>query len=42
VCVDNPGGCHQVGEKCTTTADCCNTSGTVQCIGGVCQETTPQ
>jgi hypothetical protein len=42
VCVDNPGGCHQVGEKCTTTADCCNTSGTVQCIGGVCQETMPQ
>ncbi|HTQ41429.1 MAG TPA: hypothetical protein VMI75_01650 [Polyangiaceae bacterium] len=42
VCVDNPGGCHQVGEKCTTTADCCNSSGTVQCIGGVCQETMPQ
>jgi hypothetical protein len=42
VCVNNPGGCHQVGEKCTTTADCCNTGGTVQCVGGLCQQTMPQ
>jgi hypothetical protein len=39
VCVDNPGGCHQTGEKCTTSSDCCATSDS--CIGGICQETSP-
>ncbi len=39
VCVNNPGGCHQVGEKCTTTADCCNAGSDVACNAGICQNT---
>ncbi len=39
VCVDQPGGCHQIGEKCTTGADCCNAGMGVDCIAGVCQKT---
>jgi hypothetical protein len=42
VCVDNAQGCHQVGEKCTTTADCCGAASNVSCAGGVCQQTTPK
>jgi hypothetical protein len=41
VCVNNPGGCHQTGETCTTTSDCCDSSSGVSCIGGICQETKP-
>ena len=39
VCVDQPGGCHQLGEKCATSADCCNAGAGVACIAGVCQKT---
>ena len=39
VCVDQPGGCHQIGEKCTTGADCCNAGVGVDCVAGVCQKT---
>jgi len=42
VCVDNGSGCSQVGEKCTTSADCCSSGGSVQCVGGICQQTAPQ
>jgi hypothetical protein len=41
VCVTSPGGCHQVGEACTTSADCCNDGMGVSCIGGICQQTMP-
>ncbi|HEY1956872.1 MAG TPA: hypothetical protein VGH28_14730 [Polyangiaceae bacterium] len=37
VCVPPPGGCSQVYEKCTTSADCCET--TNQCINGKCAVT---
>jgi hypothetical protein len=30
------GSCSQVGEKCTTTADCCDAPNGVTCIGAVC------
>ena len=37
VCVEPPtGGCHQVGEVCTTTSDCCG-AGTSSCVAGICQ-----
>jgi hypothetical protein len=42
MCVDNGGGCHQVGEKCSTASDCCGSGMGVNCIGGICQQTTPQ
>src|SRR6185312_4975863 len=42
VCVDKAGGCHQVGEKCTSAADCCGSGMGVSCIGGICQQTTVQ
>jgi hypothetical protein len=41
VCVTSPGGCHQVGEACTTSADCCGAGMGVSCIGGICQQTMP-
>ncbi len=41
VCVDNPGGCHQTGEACTTAADCCSSGMGVSCVGGICQQTQP-
>jgi hypothetical protein len=41
VCVDNPGGCHQTGEVCTTAADCCGSGMGVSCVGGICQQTQP-
>jgi hypothetical protein len=40
-CVPPPSGCSAVGNKCTTSADCCN-SGSVTCIGGFCSQSTPQ
>jgi hypothetical protein len=42
VCVNNPGGCHQTGEKCASTSDCCGASSGVGCIGGICQDTMPR
>jgi len=38
-CVDQPGGCHQIGERCMSAADCCNAQMGVDCIAGVCQKT---
>ena len=37
VCTDNPGGCHQLGEACTASADCCNAGPSVACLAGICQ-----
>jgi hypothetical protein len=37
VCVNNPGGCSQIGEMCTATSDCCGAGGNVSCLAGVCQ-----
>ena len=37
VCVNNPGGCSQVGEMCTATSDCCGAGANVSCLAGVCQ-----
>ncbi len=42
VCVANASGCHQTGEKCTTTSDCCDASAGVSCVAGICQETSPR
>ena len=39
-CVPPPSGCSQIGNKCTTSADCCN-AGTVSCIGGFCSLAQP-
>lgn len=36
VCVEAPTGCHQVGEKCTTSSDCCESTA-VSCVAGICQ-----
>ena len=36
VCIDQPTGCHQEGEACASTGDCC-TNGSVSCVAGVCQ-----
>ena len=41
VCVSNPGGCHQVGEACMTSADCCGDAMGVSCVDQICQETMP-
>lgn len=35
-CVPPPSGCAQEGEKCTTTASCCNAAAGTQCIAGYC------
>ena len=40
VCTNNPGGCSQVGEKCTTDSDCCGASSSLGCLAGICQTTT--
>ena len=37
VCVDAPSGCHQVGEKCSVTADCCGSDQGIGCVAGICQ-----
>ncbi|GAC1556333.1 MAG: hypothetical protein NVS3B10_16840 [Polyangiales bacterium] len=37
-CVDPPGGCHNLGEKCATDADCC---GGGVCVGGFCGKKGP-
>ncbi len=41
VCVASGSGCAEVGEKCTTAADCCSASG-VGCVAGICQATLPK
>lgn len=36
-------GCSNLGDKCTTTSNCCSTSGsTIACIGGFCEPQQPQ
>jgi hypothetical protein len=40
VCVPAPSGCSQLGDKCTTSSDCCNTPA-VTCIGGFCSQAQP-
>ncbi len=36
-CVPPPTNqCAQIGEACTTAADCCKSTGAVDCIGGFC------
>jgi hypothetical protein len=42
VCTGEPTGCHQEGEKCTTTADCCGASANIQCQSGICQAGSPK
>jgi hypothetical protein len=42
VCTTQPAGCSHVGDKCTTSSDCCNAGTTIQCIGGICQQTAPK
>ena len=39
VCTDNPGGCHQLGEACVASADCCNAGSALGCLAGICQTT---
>ena len=39
-CVPQASGCSDVGEKCTTSTDCCGEP-TVQCIGGFCAQGAP-
>ncbi len=41
MCVDTAGGCHQLGEKCSSSADCCGSGMGVGCVGGICQQTMP-
>jgi hypothetical protein len=40
-CVPPPGGCSDIGEKCTTSADCCGDP-MIQCVGGFCAQGQPQ
>jgi hypothetical protein len=40
VCTGNPGGCHQLGEVCASSADCCNAGPSVACLAGICQSYT--
>jgi hypothetical protein len=40
VCTNNPGGCSQIGEKCTTNSDCCGAGPSLGCLAGICQTTT--
>ncbi|MDI1444364.1 hypothetical protein [Polyangium sp. 6x1] len=41
-CVPPPAGkCSEIGEKCTTGADCCGTPQN-QCIGGFCAQSQPK
>jgi hypothetical protein len=39
-CVANPGDCSQIGEACSSSADCCNGSSGVTCSDGVCSQST--
>jgi hypothetical protein len=42
VCTGEPTGCHQEGEKCVTTADCCGASANISCQAGICQAGSPK
>jgi hypothetical protein len=42
VCGSQSGNCSQNGDRCTTTADCCNAPAGVTCINSVCSEPTPK
>jgi hypothetical protein len=37
VCVNNPGGCSQIGEACKMSSDCCGAGPSVGCTAGFCQ-----
>jgi hypothetical protein len=41
VCLASTTGCHQVGEVCTTSSDCCSATG-VSCVAGICQDMIPK
>jgi hypothetical protein len=41
VCGVPPKGCAALSNKCTTTADCCDTSSGVTCIDGFCAQPAP-
>jgi hypothetical protein len=42
VCIDQGGGCHQTGERCASTSDCCSGGNAkVTCVAGVCQAQSP-
>ena len=42
-CGSQPPGCSNIGDKCTSTGQCCNTSGSnIECIGGFCEPQQPQ
>ncbi|HEX4513706.1 MAG TPA: hypothetical protein VH054_09225, partial [Polyangiaceae bacterium] len=40
VCSNNPGGCSQQYESCTTDADCCG-AGALTCVNGHCAQKNP-
>jgi hypothetical protein len=40
-CTSHVPPCSSTYEKCTTTADCCGSSGAVSCVNGVCTLTQP-
>ena len=42
VCTGEPVGCHQEGEACTTTTDCCGAGSNITCQGGICQAGSPK
>ena len=42
VCVSMTGGCAQDGDKCDTSADCCDAPQGVTCINHVCSEPPPK
>ncbi len=42
VCTGEPAGCHQEGEKCVTTSDCCGAGANITCQGGICQAGSPK
>jgi hypothetical protein len=37
VCTESPGGCSQLGEKCTMSSDCCGAGPSLGCVAGICQ-----
>jgi hypothetical protein len=41
VCTDQPPGCAQEFEKCTTDADCCGAGSGIGCVGGRCSKLSP-
>ncbi len=41
VCTDQPPGCAEEFENCTTDADCCGSGAGIACIGGRCSRMSP-